>query len=259
MLRIGPAGLGSTKQALATLEAYHAKGFRACELAFVHSIYITNEKDAQQIGAKAAALNISLSIHAPYYVNLNASEAATRKATKERILGCAKVAEWLGGATVVFHPGYYGKDRSGSYKVIREGLHEIVKEAKKNYPKAIIAPETMGKINVFGSIEEVSSLVTDTRSSCCIDFAHILARDKHVDYEKVKKLFPQPRWHVHFSGIEYGEKGEKNHRTTTKEEWTTLLKNLPKNKDITIICESPRMIEDCSEALKIALSLGWKV
>lgn len=256
MIRIGPAGLGSTKNALKTLEEYNKLGFRACEIAFVHSVYIKDPNDAYTIGSKARELDIKLSIHAPYYVNLNAAEAATRKATKERILACCQVAEWLGGATVVFHPGYYGKTKDTSYQTIMEGVSEIVAESKKKYPKAILAPETMGKINVFGSIEEISSIVKDSGSSCCIDFAHILARNKKVDYEQVKKLFPHKNWHVHFSGIEYGDKGEKHHKKTTKEEWTILLKNLPRDKEVTIICESPDMIVDCSEALQIAQKLG---
>ena len=109
----------------------------------------------------------------------------------------------------------------------------------------------MGKINVFGSIEEVSRLVKETGCSFCIDFAHILAREKKVDYEKIKKLFPQKEWHCHFSGIVYGEKGEKHHKTTEKEEWKNLLNNLPKDKEISIVCESPTLIEDSSEGMGI--------
>ena len=114
-----------------------------------------------------------------------------------------------------------------------------------------IAPETMGKVNVFGSVEEIARLVKETGCSFCIDFAHVLARDKNVDYEKIKELFPEKKWHVHFSGIVYGEKGEKHHKITEKKEWENLLKNLPKDKEITIINESPDMIEDSIKGAKI--------
>ena len=43
--------------------------------------------------------------------------------------------------------------------------------------------------DVFGSIDEISRLVNETGCSFCLDFAHILARDKKVDYEKIKELF----------------------------------------------------------------------
>ncbi|MCH7568828.1 MAG: TIM barrel protein [Nanoarchaeota archaeon] len=250
-IKFGPAGLGSVKTTIETLEEYHRLGFKACEIAFTYSVYIKDKKDAEAIGKKARELGISLSIHAPYFLNLNSAEKPKIEASKVRILNCCKVGSWLGAKTVVFHPGYYGSDREKAYEMIKNGILEIMKELKKREWKIKIAPESMGKINVFGSVEEISRLVKDTGCSFCIDFAHILARDKKVDYEKIKKLFPQKEWHVHFSGIVYGEKGERHHRTTKKEEWKELLKNLPRNKDIVIINESPTMIDDCLMALDI--------
>ncbi len=127
-------------------------------------------------------------------------------------------------------------------------LQKIRKE-KKYTPE--ICPEVMGKINVFGSPEEVSRLVTDTGCSFCIDFAHLLAREGKVDFVNVLKLFPGKKWHCHFSGIEYGEKGEKRHKLTKGEYWTWLFEHLPKDKDITIINESPDPVGDSVAGLKI--------
>ncbi|MEK6819520.1 MAG: TIM barrel protein, partial [Nanoarchaeota archaeon] len=200
---------------------------------------------------KALDLGIELSIHAPYFVNLNSAEKIKIEATKKRILDCCKIGELLGAKVVVFHPGYYGENREGAYEKIKKGIIEILNEVKKNGWKIKIAPETMGKVNVFGSLEEISKLVKDTGCSFCIDFAHILAREKSVDYEKVSRLFPEKEWHCHFSGIEYGEKGEKNHIKTGKDKWQDLLKNLPKDKKIRIINESPEMVEDSVVGLKI--------
>lgn len=251
-IRFGPAGLGPIKTAERVLEEYHKKGFRACEIAFTHGVYIKNKEDAQRIGKKARELDIILSIHAPYYVNLNSSDKSKREATKKRILDCCEIGELAGVKLVVFHPGYYSEDREESYIVIREGILSIMREIKKKNWKIEIAAETMGKINVFGSIEEVSKLVRETGCNFCIDFAHILARDKKVNYDLVKRFFPHKNWHVHFSGIVYGEKGEKHHRKTEDDEWRALLKNLPKDKEIVIINESPAMIEDSLEGLGLA-------
>lgn len=246
----GPAGLGPVKTALQTLEKYHKLGFKACEIAFTYSVYI-KEKETEAIKNKTEELGIELSIHAPYFVNLNSAEKEKREATKKRILDCCKIGELLGAKTVVFHPGYYGKNKGESYENIKKGIVEIMNEIEKNRWKIKIAAETMGKVNVFGSVEEISNLVKETGCSFCIDFAHVLARDKSVDYEKIEHLFPQKDWHVHFSGIVYGEKGEKHHRTTERKEWEALLKNLPHDKTIRIINESPTMVEDAVEGLKI--------
>ena len=255
IIKFGPAGFGGVEEAERVLEEYHRLGFKACEIAFTYSIYIKNKEDAERIGKKAKALGIDLSIHAPYWLNLNSSEKSKREATKKRILDCCKVGHWLGAKIVVFHPGYYSKDKEESYNVIKSGIVEMMNEIKKNKWKIKIAPETMGKVNVFGSIEEISKLVKETGCSFCIDFAHVLARDKKVYYEKINELFSYKEWHCHFSGIVYGEKGEKHHIKTKREEWLNLLKNLPKNKEIRIINESPTMIDDCLEGIRLAKKL----
>ena len=213
MIRFGPAGLGPVKTAEEMLLHLHNLGIRACEIAFTYGVYIKKE-DAVRIGKKAKELDIRLSIHAPYYVNLNSSDEKKIGATKKRILDCCEIGELLNAELVVFHPGYYSKDREESFQQIKKGIIEIMNVLKERKWKIKIAPETMGKINVFGSIEEISRLVKETNCSFCIDFAHILAREKKVDYEKIERLFPEKEWHVHFSGIEYGDKGERNHVST---------------------------------------------
>lgn len=222
-------------------------------MAFTHGAYIKSETDAKAIKKRAEELGIELSIHAPYYVNLNSDEEVKREATKQRILECCKVGEWLGAKVVVFHPGYYreGVDRIQAYTVVKEGILEIMRELKKNKWAIQIAPETMGKINVFGSIDEISRLAQETGCAVCIDFAHILARDKKVDYDLILKAFPQEEWHVHFSGIVYGEKGEKHHIKTGVKEWKALLAHLPQDKKIRIINESPDMVEDAVVGMKL--------
>jgi len=250
-IKFGPAGLGPVKDAEETLEEYHRIGLGACEIAFTYSIYIKNKEDALRIGKKAKELGIELSIHAPYWVNLNSEEKEKREASKKRIIDCCKVGNWLNAKVVVFHPGYYGKDKEDAYKNIKKEILEMQKVIKEKNWKIKLAPETMGKVNVFGSIEEISNLVRETGCSFCLDFAHILAREKKVDFEKIKKLFPQKDWHCHFSGIEYGEKGERHHKKTQKKEWKELFSGLPKNRKIVIINESPTMIEDSEEGLEI--------
>ncbi len=255
-IKFGPAGLGPVATAEKVLEGYSRLGLKACEIAFTYSVYIKPD-DAVRIGEIAKKLGIELSIHAQYFVNLNSDEAEKRVATKKRILDCCKIGELLGAKVVVFHPGYYSnkgktdEDRAGSYDNIKKGILDLLEVIKDNGWKIKIAPETMGKVNVFGSVDEVSRLVKETGCSFCIDFAHILAREKKVDYDKIKKLFPSHEWHCHFSGIEYGEKGERNHIPTGKDKWKELLSHLPKDKEIRIINESPTMVEDAVEGLNL--------
>ncbi|MEK6927660.1 MAG: TIM barrel protein, partial [Nanoarchaeota archaeon] len=229
---------------------------RACEIAFTYSVYIKPE-EAKNMVKKAKELGIELSIHAQYFVNLNSEDKTKREATKKRILDCCRIGELLEAKIVVFHPGYYSnkgvdeKSKENSYQNIKKGILEIMEEIKKQGWKIKIAPETMGKINVFGSKEEISRLVKETGCCFCIDFAHVLAREKKIDYDKIIELFPEKEWHCHFSGIVYGEKGEQHHKKTEKKEWAELLNHLPRDKHVRIINESPDMIEDSVEGLRL--------
>jgi deoxyribonuclease-4 len=267
-IKIGPSGLGPVKTAKKILEQYKSNGIGNCELAFTYSVYI-KENEAKEIKKIAEELGIDLSIHAPYFVNLNSDDEKKLEATKQRILKCCERGHDLGAKNIVFHPGYYGSDfgkpktseeekdiiRKRTYEKIKQGILEIMEEVKKNKWDVKLCPETMGKINVFGSPEEISKLVEETGCSFCIDFAHILAREKKVDYEKIKKLFPQKDWHVHFSGIVYGEKGEKHHINLEDKQWKELFDNLPDDKNISIVCESPDTIGDAIKGLGILESV----
>mgnify|MGYP001458469895 CR=1 FL=1 len=114
----------------------------------------------------------------------------------------------------------------------------------------------MGKVNVFGSIEEIEGLVKNTGCGFCIDIAHVLARYGKYEFDAIKKAFPQKKWHVHFSGIEYGEKGEKNHKVTPVEEWKKVLKFLEGlDKEVVLICESPDAVRDSVVAERLAQEL----
>jgi len=251
-IKFGPAGMGPIKEVEETFEKYYKRGIKVCEIPFTYQVYIKKKEDAIRIKKAAEKFGISLSVHAPYWINLNSEDEEKIKASEKRILDSCRAGHWLGVKRVVFHAGFYGKDsKQETYLHIKERIKELQKEIEKNKWDVKLAPETMGKINLFGSVEEISRLVKETECGFCIDFAHILARERKVDFEKLKKLFPQKKWHCHFSGIEYGEKGERHHKITEEKYWRWLFKHLPKNKDITIINESPSPVEDSVLGLRI--------
>ncbi len=252
-IKFGPGGLGPVKDAIKNLEEFHRLGLRACEIEFTYGPYIKNEEDARRIGEKARELGIYLSIHAPYFVNLNSKEKEKIDASKKRILKCCEVGSWLGAERVIFHPGFYSGMSSEDASVkIKEGVKSIMKSIKKKGWNIEICPEVMGKINVFGSIDEIADLVNETGCGACIDVAHVLARYRKYEFEKIEKAFEKKDWHLHFSGIEYGEKGEKRHLVVPVKEWKKILvwlKGL--NKDVVLICESPEPVSDAVVGLKI--------
>ena len=105
----------------------------------------------------------------------DSAEKEKVKATKERILTCCQVGNYLNAGIVVFHPGFYGKEKNEvnkkkTYDKIKEGILDMQNTIKKNKWDVEIAPETMGKVNVFGSIEEISRLVNETKCSFCKEY-----------------------------------------------------------------------------------------
>jgi deoxyribonuclease-4 len=257
-IKFGPVGLGCAKDAVSTLEKYKSFGFSACEIAFNYSVYIKKD-EALKIGEAAKKLGIDLSIHAHYWINLNSQEKEKVEKSKERILQCCEIGEILGATKVVFHPGYYGnRGQLETYENIKREILELQEEIKKRNYKIKLAPETTGKLNVFGSVEEIKLLTIETGCDFCIDFAHILARYKKYMFKEIFEKFKDTQevrdsneFHIHFSGIEYGEKGERRHVMTQSDDLKKLIENLPKNKKITIINESPDPVKDTILGIKI--------
>jgi len=252
MIKFGVAGLGGVKQAVENIKIYSKLGIKACEIAFTYGVYIKNKEYALKIKKASEKYKVDLSVHAPYWINLNSKDQDKIKASKKRILKSAEVGSWLGVQNVVFHCGYYSKkDKEETFQNIKKEILDIQQIIKKNKWNVTLCPEIMGKKNVFGSINEISRLVKETSCGFCIDLAHVLARYGAYEIALLKKYFPEKRWHCHFSGIEYGKLGEKHHKKTSINDIKNLLKILPKNKKITIINESPCPIEDSVASIKI--------
>jgi deoxyribonuclease IV len=244
-LHIGLSGFGGKDEAEDNLRIFAENGIKACEIAYTYSVYL-KKPDAERIGKLAKELNIELSIHAPYFINLNSKEPEKRESSKKRVLACCESAHHLQCKKIIIHPGYYlGDSPEQTTKNVIKIIKELQEEIKKNKWDVNLCLETMGKNNVFGSLEEIKNVVNETGCSFCIDFAHVLARYKEHNLEEIKNSFPQEKWHCHFSGIQYGEKGEQKHLRTTKEDWKRILDFLKKNKkNATVICESPDPFND---------------
>lgn len=250
-ISFGPSGVGPVKEIIDNLNKFNKLGLKACEVPFTYGIYI-KENEAREIGEVVKKLGIKMSIHAPYYVNLNSEEKKKLFLSKKRILDCCKIGHLLHAEKIVIHSGFYmKKSPEETYENIKNQIIELMEKIKEEKWNVELAPEIMGKKNVFGSIDEISRLSKDTGCSFTIDFAHILARYGKYDFKKVIESFPQKKWHCHFSGIDFGEKGEKKHLSTSSANWEDLFKGIKGlDKDITIINESPFPLEDSLRGLE---------
>jgi deoxyribonuclease IV len=251
MIQIGTAGIGN---GIDTLPEMEKAGIRIAEVEFVRQVYMTNEK-AKLLKPIAKKHKVQLSIHAPYYINLNSTEKAKIAASKKRILDSCERGHHLGANYIVFHAGYVGKmTREETFENIKQQLLELNDKLKEKKYKVKLAPETTGKISVFGDLDETLDLAKETNTAFCIDFSHLKARLLgKINYEDViKKIKHYKHIHAHFSGIEWTDKGEKRHIPTNKKEATELLTLLNKHKvNINIINESPNTWHDAIMMNKI--------
>ena len=258
---LGPAG-SPARSSIEGLSAVRELGLQAMEVEFTHGMNMSNAL-AKQIGEENKIQKISLSVHAPYYINLASEEKAKITASKKRILDSCERAHYMGASQVVFHAAFYGKrDKEEIYQIVKKETLDMQKTIKKNKWNVKLAPETTGKQSQFGTLDELLRLKKDTNCSFCIDFAHIFARNNgKINYKEIFIKTKSLKYlHCHFSGINYTAKGERNHvNLNGKPSFKDLAKEILKRKlNITIICESPITWRDSLKMKKIFEKLGYK-
>jgi len=262
-LRFGTAGIPLSTPKRSTIDGIiHVKnlGLDAMELEFVRGINVSPEL-AKKIKYVAKKNDVLLTAHAPYYINLNANEKAKVEASKRRIIQSAERLYDAGGWSVVFHAGYYLKqDPEKVYNRIRDALKEIERELMDRGIKVWIRPELTGKPTQFGDLKEIVKLSEELEMVLpTIDFAHAHARNKGKcnSTEEWREMlsFIEDRlgrealdnMHIHMSGIEYTDKGEKRHLPLQESDmkWEDLLRVLKEFRVRgVVISESPNIEGD---------------
>ena len=263
MVKFGTAGLDenfSLQGFKKTIEAplYLEKmGLDAFEYQCGRGVRIS-EKAAAEFGAACKAKNITLSLHAPYYISMSSVEEEKRLNSINYILDSARAVKAMGGSRVIFHSGSCAKlSRAVALEKAVDTMQRIMQALDQNGLGDItVCPETMGKVNQLGSLDEVMALCkVDERIIPCIDFGHLNARDcgciKSIkDYENIINTMENQLgadrtkvFHSHFSKIMYTIGGEKCHLTFEDTlygpEFEPLLEVIArKNLTPTIICES---------------------
>jgi len=199
-------------------------GLFGLELGWVRAVRIS-EKACAEIKAAALAMDVALSIHAPYFINLNADDEEWPK-SRQRLMDAAHYGNLAGATDVVFHPGsYFGRQPSEVLPRSIERLAGCVEELHAGHNFIILRPETMGKSAMLGSLEDALEMSRSVEGvQPCIDFAHLHARagngsmNTYSEWASVLEAYGNAlgeaalkNLHIHISGIEYSEKGEREH------------------------------------------------
>ena len=199
-------------------------GLFALELGWVRAVRVTPETCAA-IKATAQAQDVLISVHAPYFINLNADDEEWPK-SRQRLMDAAHYGYLAGASDIVFHPGsYFERPAAEVLPLAISRLQGCIDELRIAGNPVSLRPETMGKSAMLGSLQdtlEMGRVIPGVQP--CVDFAHLHARtgDGSMNtYDEWSRALEAYRnalgeaalksLHVHLSGIEYGAKGEKEH------------------------------------------------
>jgi deoxyribonuclease-4 len=242
-------------------------GLDAMELGWVQSVRVSVETCAA-INQAASTEGVALSVHAPYFINLNANDEEWPK-SRQRLMDAAHYGNLAGATDIIFHPGsYFERPPAEVLKVAIPRLQGCVDELRAAGNPVTLRPETMGKSAMLGSLDDTIEMTRQIPGVLpCVDFAHLHARpgDGSVNsYEEWAALLEGygkalggpalKSLHIHLSGIEYGPKGEKNHLPVAESDLK--LKDLFRAlRDFKaggrILCESPAMEDDALYLKKV--------
>jgi deoxyribonuclease-4 len=239
-------------------------GLDGMELGWVRSVRVS-EKTCKLIKETAEAQGVALSVHAPYYINLNADEREWPK-SRQRLMDAAHYGYLAGATDIVFHPGsYFERPPEEVLPTAIRRLEGCVEELRAAGNPVTLRPETMGKSAMLGSLEDTLLMSQEIPGvQPCVDFAHLHARkgdgsmNTYAEWASVLETYGKAlgekalkSLHAHISGIVYTEKGEKEHVPLEEAdlELNEILKALKEfGCQGRMLCESPAMEED---ALKI--------
>ena len=231
--KFGPAGNSNSffekgyKHALDVPRYLNEMGLNAFEYQCGRGVNIGEEK-AVLFGKAASEAGITLSLHAPYYISMSSVDEEKRLNSINYILASARAANAMGADRIIVHTGSCGKISREEALVLAKDTMRLSLEALENegLSHIHICPETMGKVNQLGTLDEVIALCElDERLIPCIDFGHLNARElgffkTFADYESVFKAIGDrlgenrlKNFHSHFSKIEWTAGGEKRHLT----------------------------------------------
>lgn len=245
------------KSSLEIPEWLREKGLSAYEYECGKGIKISPDS-AAKIGESAKAEGIAVSVHAPYFISLSSLEEEKRKRSVKYILDTLAVADAMGAGRIVVHSGSCSKiTRRAALELAKDTLLKAAFAADENgFGHIAICPETMGKVQQLGNIEEVCALCAlDERFIPTVDFGHINSqtlgglREKE-DFERIFDVIKnklgaerEKSFHIHYSRIEFTNAGEKKHRCYSETEYGPEFEPIAEiiaERDLcpTVICES---------------------
>jgi deoxyribonuclease-4 len=213
-------------------------------------------QELRDLKAMADELDVTLSIHTPYYMDLVSDGDLCHKSV-DSIKWGGIIGSELGATVVVTHLGLYGDvTPKTAYKHIKDRVSELTKWYRKHGIKAPLGLELSGRQEIFGSLSEVAKLCREVDGVVpVVNFAHYHARESGLlrepkDFNELLDSvedYADGEYYTHFSGVEHEGGNEKRYTSIKKGDlrFEPLAEAIvDRNQAITIISGSPLLEHD---------------
>jgi deoxyribonuclease-4 len=169
--------------------------------------------ELMDLGALARELDIELSLHAPYYMDLADVDGLAER-SMDAVRWGGLLAEAMGCDVVSTHIGLYG-DLAPEVALDRvtKNLRKLRDDFKGLNLRAQVGVESSGRQEVIGSMDELLHIAKNVKGVVpVLNFAHLHARSAGAlrapeDFAEVMRtigaLSPDGHLHTHFSGVEH--------------------------------------------------------
>ena len=213
--------------------------------------------ELDELGQLARELDIELSLHTPYYMDLADADGLAEKSVQS-ITWAGLLAQAMQATIVVTHLGMFGElPPKEAIDRIQKNLRAVRDRYRKAKIQARLGIEASGRQEVVGSLDEVFKLVKNVKGVYpVINFAHVHARGFGLfklpqDFDdilsKVEKAQEDGHLHSHFSGVEHADGNELRYTPIKKGDlrFEPLAECLLNNDyDMTIVSSSPLLEHD---------------
>lgn len=268
---LGPAGVpisAKERSTIGGIKTVFELALNALECEFVRGVNMKPQL-AEEIGRVAKELGVRLSVHAPYFINLNSEAKKIVEESKKRIFDTADRGERMGADAVAIHVAYYGAESpEKTFENVKNNLLDVLGQMKQNGIKNIkLGVETMGKMSQFGTIDEAVRMSKEVKGVVpYIDWAHLFVRQNgKIDYAEIfDKLEVLKLEHInsHFEGVKRNSEGrfvDVHVPICDHPPFEPLAREILKRKiGITIIAEGPTLEQESLQMKKTLEKIGWK-
>lgn len=196
-------------------------GLDALEIQCTYGVRMP-DKRAVLFHEQAVEHDISLSLHAPYYITLGTDDPQKRENSLRDLRKSIDLAKKLGSRRVIFHPGSALRDRPSALRRAIEALRIL--EGDTDFGDVELYPETAGKAGQLGSLDDILEMCAEIEGAWpCLDLAHLHAREggslvTQADFENVIDRVASAlgsealtKLHFHMYPVKWGPKGETGH------------------------------------------------